>query len=473
MNLTKKQTELVVIGGGPGGYTAAFRAADLGKEVTIVEYHENIGGVCLNVGCIPSKTLLHVVEVLEETRRLSELGITDFIKTKINIEKLKAYKKKIINSLTGGLKSLAKKRNINLIQGIATFVSANEIKVTKFLGEEIIKFEQAIIAIGSSSKNLPFSLDDPRLINSTDALALQDIPKQLLVIGGGITGMEIGTIYQSLGSKVSMVELTTTLLTGVDTDLVAPLQKRMSKHFTQILLNTKVTDIQARKDGLWVSFKGKDVSRREIRFDKVLFSGGRIPNGKNICAEEIGVIVNEHGFIPVDKYQRTNLKHIFAIGDVTSNPMLAHKAILSGKIAAEVTCGLKHTFEPKCIPSVAYTNPEIAWVGITEQEARDKNLVYGKGVFPWIANGRALTIGQNIGLTKIIFNKHNNQIIGAGIVGLHAGDLISELALAIETKCNATDLTLTMHPHPTLSETICQAAEAYKGSITDLYVQKK
>lgn len=467
-------TEVAVIGSGPGGYTAAFRAADLGKKVTLIEYYDTIGGVCLNVGCIPSKALLHAAKVLNEAKDASEMGI-NLAAPKIDIKQLRAWvEKQTIKRLTGGLSSLAKQRKVEILQGWAEFISAHELQITKPDGSKVtLKFEQAIIAVGSKPIKLPFLPDDPRIMDSTKALMLEDIPKELLVIGGGIIGMELGTVYDALGSKITVVELADNIIPGCDKDLALPLLKRMQKHFKQIMLNTKVTAVEAKKDGLYVTFAGNDAPTSPVRFDRILSCVGRAPNGKEVQPGKAGVNVDERGFIAVDKQQRTNVAHIFAIGDVTGNPMLAHKAMPEGKVAAEVIAGKKHFFEPRCIPSVAYTDPEIAWTGVTEQEAKAQNLSYAKGVFPWLASGRSLSLGREEGFTKLIVDKLTNRIIGAGIVGSNAGDLISEVGLAIEMGCDVEDVALTIHPHPTISETICQAAEIIDGTITDMLVPKK
>ncbi len=467
-------TDVVVIGSGPGGYTAAFRAADLGKKVTLVEFYDTIGGVCLNVGCIPSKALLHAAKILTETAEAEEMGIA-FAQPKVDLAKLRLWvEKQTIKRLTGGLSSLAKQRKVNILQGKAEFATAHELNVTKPDGDIVkVAFTNAIIAVGSRPVQLPFLPDDPRIMDSTKALLLEDLPKDLLVIGGGIIGMELGTVYAALGSKVSVVELTDSILPGADKDLTLPLLKRMQQHFSKIMLNTKVVQVEAKKDGLYVTFAGAGVENKPVRFDKVLSCVGRAPNGKSVAADKAGVQVDERGFIPVDKQQRTNIAHIFAIGDVTGNPMLAHKAIPEGKIAAEVIAGKKHYFEPRCIPAVAYTDPEVAWVGLTEQEAKTQNIAYAKGVFPWLASGRSLSLGREEGFTKLLIDKASNKVIGAGIVGTNAGDLIAEVGLAIEMGCDIEDIALTIHPHPTLSETICQAAEIIEGTITDMLPSKK
>lgn len=467
-------TEVAVIGSGPGGYTAAFRAADLGKKVTLIEFYPTLGGVCLNVGCIPSKALLHAAKILTEAHEAAAMGIT-FGEPKIDIKALRAWvEKQTVKRLTGGLGMLAKQRKVEVVQGHAEFVSATELSVTKADGTKVsVKFDYSIIAVGSRPVQLPFLPDDPRIMTSTGALLLEEVPQELLVIGGGIIGMEMGTVYDALGSKVTVVELVDNILLGVDKDLSAPLFKRMQKRFKAIMLGTKVTKVEAKKDGLYVTFEGKEAPAAPVRFDRILSCVGRVPNGKEVKADKAGVKVDERGFIAVDKQQRTNIDNIFAIGDVVGNPMLAHKAVPEGKVAAEVIAGMKHYFEPRCIPSVAYTDPEVAWVGVTEQEAKDQKIAYTKGVFPWMASGRSLSLGREEGLTKLIFDEATHRVIGAGIVGTNAGDLISEVALAIEMGCDVEDLALTIHPHPTLSETIMQAAEIVDGTITDMLLPKK
>lgn len=470
--MSNNQTEVVVLGSGPGGYTAAFRAADLGKKVILIEKEEKLGGVCLNVGCIPSKALLHAAKVIEESQEFAAHGI-EFGKPIIQLDGLRTWKDSVIHRLTSGLTGLAKQRKVQVIQGQGKFSSGNEITVESSEGKQTVNFEQAIIAVGSRPIQLPFLPEDPRVMDSTGALNLKDIPERLLVIGGGIIGMEMATVYHALGSKVTVVELTEGLLPGVDRDIVAPLQKRVQKRYENILLETKVTSVQAKADGLWVNFEGKNAPKEPQRFDKILSAVGRAPNGKLIAAESAGVHVDERGFIPVDKQCRTNVAHIFAIGDVVGNPMLAHKAMPEGRVAAEVIAGKKHAFDPRCIPSVAYTDPEVAWVGVTETEAKKQNLNYGKGSFPWAASGRALSIDRSEGVTKLIFDKETHRVIGAGIVGPNAGELIAEVGLAIEMGCDAGDIALTIHPHPTLSETICLATEVFEGTVTDLYMPNK
>lgn len=472
MNKTTMHTELVVIGGGPGGYTAAFRAADLGKSVVLVDTRENLGGVCLNVGCIPSKALLHIAEILEEAKAAAHFGVK-FEQPSIDIDQIRNWKNQTITQLSTGLKGLAKQRKVEIINGLATFTTANTLVIAKNNSYTTVNFQQAIIAVGSRVAQLPMFPEDPRIMDSTAALELQNIPARMLVVGGGIIGMEMATVYNALGAKISIVELTPQLLPGVDKDLITVFTKQVQQDFANIMVETKVTKVEPKEDGLWVTFAGKHAPAHAERFDKILLAVGRIPNGKEVHANKAGVYVDEKGFIPVDKQLRTNVEHIFAIGDVVGQPMLAHKAIPEGKIAAEVICGKKHYFEPLCIPSVAYTKPEVAWVGLTEQQAREKKINYEKGIFPWAASGRALSMGLNNGITKIISDQTTKKVIGVGIVGSRAGDLISEAALAIEMGCDIEDLALTIHPHPTLSETICQAAEALEGTITDLYMPKK
>lgn len=468
------ETEVVVIGAGPGGYTAAFRAADLGKKVTLIDSRITLGGVCLNEGCIPSKALLHVAKVLEEAHEVAEIGIA-FDQPKVDIDKIVAWKdKNVVARLTGGLKMLAKQRQVNVIHGSAKFISDHEIEVQNPEGETVIvKFANAIIAVGSRPIKLPFISEDPRVLDSTSALCLEQVKGRMLVIGGGIIGLEMATVYHALGSEITVVELMDQLIPGADKDIVTPLYKFISKKYKKILLETKVTKVEVKKDGLWVTFEGKNAPEKPEKFDRILVAVGRRPNGDLIDAANAGVHVDERGFIKVDKQLRTNVPHIFAIGDVVGNPMLAHKAMPEGRIAAEVIAGKKHFFDAKCIPSVAYTDPEVAWVGLTEAEAKKNGIDFDKGVFPLAASGRALSLGRTEGLTKVIFNKKNKQIIGAGIVGPNAGELIAELALAIEMNCDAEDIALTIHPHPTLSETVMLATEVFEGSITDLYLPKK
>ncbi len=468
--------EVVVLGSGPGGYTAAFRAADLGKKVILIEKYDSIGGVCLNVGCIPSKALLHTAEIINEAAEMADHGI-DFGKPKIDIKKLAGFKNKVIKQLTGGLAGLAKQRKVQVVTGYGKFTSAHTIEVTgtssNNSGNKTISFDNAIIAAGSSVFKIPgFPYDDERLMDSTGALELADIPKRLLVIGGGIIGLEMATVYDALGSKVSVVELSPGLIPGCDADLVRPLMKRVKGRYENIWLNAKVTAIDALKKGLKVSFEGKGVPENDT-FDRVLLAVGRSPNGQLIDADKAGVAVDERGFISVDKQQRTNVNHIFAIGDIVGQPMLAHKATHEAKTAAEVISGMKSYFDAKTIPSVAYTDPEIAWMGTTEEQAKAESIEYTKGVFPWAASGRSLSIGRNEGMTKVLFDKNTHQIIGAGMVGTNAGELIAEAVLALEMGADIEDIALTVHPHPTLSETFNFAAEMAEGTITDLYIPRK
>ena len=465
------QAELVVLGSGPGGYTAAFRAADLGLKTILVERYPSLGGVCLNVGCIPSKALLHAAKVINDASEVKAFGI-EFAAPVINVDKLRGWKDKVLGQLTNGLQGLAKQRQVEVIQGTGEFISANQIKVATTAGDKIVAFQQAIIAVGSQSVQLPGFPQDPRIIDSTGALQLQDIPSRLLVIGGGIIGLEMATVYHALGARVTIVEMLDRLVAGADTDIVKPLHRRIQRLYENIYLSTRVTDIVADNQGLTVSFEGEGAPASEV-FDQVLVAVGRRPNGLNIAADQAGVNVDQRGFIQVDRQQRTNVPHIYAIGDVVGQPMLAHKAVHEGRVAAEVAAGMKSEFDTRIIPSVAYTDPEVAWVGITEAEAQEQGLSYGKGVFPWAASGRSLSLGRNEGMTKLLFDESSNTVIGAGIVGPNAGDLIAEVALAIEMGCDAEDIGLTIHPHPTLSETVAFSAEAFTGTITDLYMPKK
>ena len=470
--MSEIQTEVVVLGSGPGGYTAAFRAADLGKKVVLIERYDTIGGVCLNVGCIPSKALLHSAKVLEEAHEMAQCGI-EFGKPKIDTKKLRDWKNKVVSRLTGGLKTLAKQRKVEIVQGVGKFISNNQIEVEGKEGKKIIRFDNAIIAVGSRPVKLPFLPDDPRIIDSTGALEIEETQCKMLVIGGGIIGLEMATVYNALGAEITMVELMDQIIPGADKDIVMPLYKRIQKRYKNILLKTKVTKVEAKKDGLYVTFEGEGAPDKPERFDRILCAVGRRPNGDQIAADKAGVKVDERGFIAVDKQLRTNVPHIYAIGDVCGNPMLAHKAIPEGRVAAEVIAGLKHYFDPKCIPSVAYTDPEVAWVGITENEAKAKGIKYGKGVFPWAASGRALSIGRDEGLTKLIIDETSHRVIGGAATGPNAGELVAEIGLAIEMGCDVEDMSLTIHPHPTLSETVAMAAEVFEGTITDLYLPKK
>lgn len=466
------QAEVLVLGAGPGGYTAAFRAADLGKRTVLVERYAALGGVCLNVGCIPSKALLHAARVIAETKEMREHGIS-FGEPEIDLDKLRAWKDRVVGRLTSGLAGLAKQRKVTVITGHGSFISPNQLRVKTAEGATTVSFEHAIIAAGSQALALPgLPKDDPRVLDSTDALVIADIPKRLLVIGGGIIGLEMATVYHELGARITVVELMDALMPGTDKDIVRPLQKRIAKQYENILLSTKVTKVEPQADGLMVSFEGANAPATE-RFDSILVAVGRRPNGKVIGAEHAGVKVDERGYIAADKQQRTNVPHIFAIGDIVGQPMLAHKATHEGKIAAEVAAGMKSSFDARVIPAVAYTDPEVAWIGVTESEAKEQKLNYGKGTFPWAASGRSLGLGRDEGLTKLLFDQDSGRVIGAGIVGPNAGDLIAEVGLAIEMGCDAQDIGLTIHPHPTLSETVAFAAEAFEGTITDLYIPRK
>jgi dihydrolipoamide dehydrogenase len=466
------QCQLVVLGSGPGGYTAAFRAADLGLDVVLVERYETLGGVCLNVGCIPSKALLHTARVIDEAAHSEVLGVS-FGPPTIDLDRLRTYKDKVVAQLTGGLAGMAKQRKVRRVTGSGRFVSPHEIEIATAEGIKLLRFERAIIAAGSQAVKLPgLPWGDPRLMDSTDALLLQEIPKRLLVIGGGIIGLEMASVYDALGSKVTVVELLDQLMPGADPDLVKPFEQRARKRYEAILLKTKVAKLEATPDGLRASFEGEKAPEPQV-YDRVLCAVGRAPNGRKINAEAAGVTVTDRGFIPVDRQMRTNVAHIHAIGDIVGNPMLAHKATHEGKVAAEVCAGLKSEFVARVIPSVAYTDPEIAWVGVTEAEAKSRGLNVGIGKFPYAASGRAIGINRTEGFTKLLFDEDTHRIIGAGIVGPNAGDLISETALAIEMGADAADIGLTVHPHPTLSESVGMAAEVYEGTITDLYIPRK
>ena len=472
------ECRMVVLGSGPGGYTAAFRAADLGLDTVLVERYASLGGVCLNVGCIPSKALLHSAAIIEEAAHADECGI-EFPAPKIHLDKLRAYKEKVVGQLTKGLAGMARQRKVRTVQGVAKFVSPNELEIVGADGKtQLLRFEQCIIAAGSQAVKLPnFPWDDPRIMDSTDALELAEVPKRLLVVGGGIIGLEMATVYGALGAKVTVVEFMDQLMPGADKDLVKPLADRLKKQGIEVHLKTKAAGVKADKKGITVTFEsaveGQKPELESGTWDRVLVAVGRAPNGRKIDAEKAGVQVTERGFIPVDRQMRTNVPHIFAIGDIVGNPMLAHKATHEGKLAAEVAAGEKKEWVARVIPSVAYTSPEIAWVGVTETEAKAKGLQVGVGKFPWAASGRAIGIGRTEGFTKLIFDEATHRIIGAGIVGVHAGDLVSELALAIEMGAEAGDIGHTIHPHPTLGETVAMAAEVYEGTITDLYIPKK
>lgn len=466
-----KHCEVLVLGAGPGGYTAAFRAADLGKQVILVERYATLGGVCLNVGCIPSKALLHVAKVISEIAELKDQGI-DLGGKAAKTKPLRAWTEGVVGKLTAGLAQMAKQRKVEVVHGTGKFTSANTMEISNGKKTISISFEHAVIAAGSQAAKLPDLPDDPRILDSTSALLLEHVPERLLVIGGGIIGLEMATVYDALGSKITIVEMLDNLITGCDKDIVRPLQKRIKSRYENIFLKTSVEGIKAGKNSIEVSFSGKDAPAKD-QFDAVLVAVGRTPNGKKIGAEAAGIQVDERGFIPVDDQQRSNVSHIFAIGDITGQPMLAHKASHEGKVAAEVIAGHKTAFLGRKIPSVAYTDPEIAWVGVTETEAKEQRLDYGKGVFPWAASGRSLSLGRDEGITKLIFDKTSKQIIGAAIVGPNAGELIAECTLAIEMGADAEDIGLTIHPHPTLTETVGMAAEAFEGTITDLYMPKK
>jgi dihydrolipoamide dehydrogenase len=466
------ECQVCVLGSGPGGYTAAFRAADLGLDTILIERYERLGGVCLNVGCIPSKALLHAADLINDAELMASHGIV-FGKPKIELDKLRAFKDGVVGKLTGGLAAMAKQRKVRGVRGTGAFVSPHEIEVETGEGKKLVRFEQCIIAAGSQAVKLPgLPWRDPRVMDSTDALMLGEIPKRLLVIGGGIIGLEMACVYDALGSEVTVVELFDQLMPGTDPDLVRPLQQRISKLYAGIHLKTKVSSSRAQKNGIEVSFEGENAPKPQL-FDRVLCAVGRTPNGKKIAADRAGVQVTERGFIPADKQLRTNVPHIFAIGDIVGPPMLAHKATHEAKVAAEVCAGHKSAFDARVIPSVAYTDPEVAWVGVTEREAKDKKLDVGVAKFPWAASGRALGMDRSEGFTKLIFDNATQRVIGGGIVGVHAGDLISEIALAIEMGAEAADIGLTVHPHPTLSESVGMAAEIFEGTITDLYLPQR
>jgi dihydrolipoamide dehydrogenase len=466
--------EVVVLGAGPGGYSAAFRAADLGKRVVLVDRWQTLGGVCLNVGCIPSKALLHAAKVLADAREMSDRRGLHFLEPTIDINELRAWKDGVVARLTGGLKGLARQRKVAVVQGYARFVSPDQLEVDSEDGRRTtVSFEQAIIACGSEPITLPFvPRQDPRVLDSTSALALEGIPKRLLVIGGGIIGLEMATVYHELGSEITVVELMDQIIPGADKDVITPLMRRIEKRYANVFLGTKVTAVEAQPEGMLVRLEGPKAPASDT-FDRVLVAVGRKPNGRLIGAENAGVRVDERGFIAVDNQMRTNVRHIFAIGDVVGQPMLAHKAVHEGKVAAEVSAGQRSFFDARVIPSVAYTDPEVAWVGLTEGEARARGVQVGKGVFPWAASGRSLSLGRDDGMTKVLFDADSHRLVGCGIVGTAAGDLITEAALAIEMGADAQDIGLTIHPHPTLSETIGMAAEAFEGTITDLYMPKK
>ncbi len=472
------ECEMVVLGSGPGGYTAAFRAADVGLDTVLVERYASLGGVCLNVGCIPSKALLHAAAVIDEVAHAGDFGV-EFGKPTITLDKLRQYKEKAVNQLTKGLAGMAKQRKVRSVQGVGKFISANELEITAADGStQLLRFQKCIIAAGSQAVKLPnFPWDDKRVMDSTDALELAEVPGSLLVVGGGIIGLEMATVYSALGSKVTVVEFMDQLMPGADKDLVKPLADRLKKQGIEVHLKTKASGVTADAKGITVTFdaaeEGQAPALAQGTFDRVLVAVGRSPNGRKIDAEKAGVQVTDRGFIPVDRQMRTNVPHIFAIGDIVGNPMLAHKATHEGKLAAEVAAGHKKEWVARVIPSVAYTNPEIAWVGVTETEAKAKGLKVGVAKFPWAASGRAIGIGRTEGFTKLIFDEETHRIIGGAIVGVHAGDLLAEIGLAIEMGAEAEDIGHTIHAHPTLSESVAMASEIYDGTITDLYMPKK
>ena len=469
----KKQIEIAVIGAGPGGYAAAFRAADLGKKVLLIDRDPELGGVCLNRGCIPSKALLHISKVMDEAGSLAKMGVT-YNKPKIDLKAIREHKNRIVNQLNGGIAKMAKAREVETIQGVAAFKSNNQLKVETKSGPIIITFEKCIVASGSSSSTIPGVLaDHPSVLTSKTALDLIDIPERLLVIGGGVIGLELVQVYASLGSTVSVVEFLPNLIPGADPDIIRPLQRKLKKQFESIILSSKVSNIEAKKDSsLEVTIEGSSGKTKKT-YDKVLIAVGRKPNVELLKLDKTDIALDDKGFIKVDVYQQTTVKNIFAIGDIVGNPMLAHKATHEGKVAAEVASGVPSAMDARAIPSVVYTDPEVAWVGLTEVEAKNNEIDYEKGEFPWAASGRAIAVGANQGKTKILFDPETKKVLGVGIVGPSAGDIISEGALAIEMGADAVDVGLTVHPHPTLGETIGMAAEAFEGTITDLYVPKK
>jgi len=470
------ECDMMVLGAGPGGYSAAFRAADLGLTTVLVERYSTLGGVCLNVGCIPSKALLHVAAVIDEAAAMASHGVT-FGKPQIDIDKLRAYKEKVISTMTGGLAGMAKARKVNVVQGLGQFVGAHHIEVTAADGsKKTVKFKQAIIAAGSSVVNLPFVPQDPRIVDSTGALELRQVPKRMLVIGGGIIGLEMATVYSTLGARIDVVEMMDGLMQGADRDMVKVWQKFNEKRFDNVMLKTKTVGVEALKEGIKVTFEAAEAGAKAPEpqvYDLVLVAVGRSPNGKKIAADKAGVTVTDRGFIPVDSQMRTNVPHIFAIGDLVGQPMLAHKAVHEAHVAAEAAAGQKSHFDASVIPSVAYTDPEVAWVGITEDEAKAKGIKLEKGQFPWAASGRAVANGRSEGFTKLLFDAETHRIVGGGIVGTHAGDMIGEIALAIEMGADAVDIGKTIHPHPTLGESIGMAAEVFEGVCTDLPPMKK
>ncbi len=474
------ECDLLVLGAGPGGYSAAFRAADLGMKVVLVERYATLGGVCLNVGCIPSKALLHVAAVMDEVSHFESLGVS-FGKPTIDIDKLRAHKGKVVGKLTGGLAAMAKMRKVTIVRGYGAFLDPHHVQVEETTGDgqdktgktQTIKFKQAIIAAGSQAVRLPFMPDDPRVVDSTGALGLASVPKRMLVLGGGIIGLEMGTVYSTLGARLDVVEMMDGLMQGADRDLVKVWQKMNAPRFDHVMLKTKTVGAEATKDGILVRFEGEQAPKEPQQYDLVLQAVGRTPNGRKIGADKAGVAVSDRGFIPVDKQMRTNVPHIFAIGDVVGQPMLAHKAVHEAHVAAEVAAGQKAFFDARVIPSVAYTDPEVAWVGLTEDQAKAEGIAVKKGMFPWTASGRAIANGRDEGFTKLLFDKESGRILGGGIVGTHAGDMIGEVALAIEMGADEVDIGKTIHPHPTLGESIGMAAEAAHGTCTDLPPARK
>lgn len=472
--------DVLVLGAGPGGYSAAFRAADLGKSVVMVERYATLGGVCLNVGCIPSKALLHVAAVMDEASHMAELGV-DFGRPVVNLEKLRAHKAKVVGKLTGGLAGMAKARKVNVLRGVGKFIDPHHLEVALTSGDgqqpsgqkQVVRFENAIIAAGSAAVRLPFLPDDPRIVDSTGALELPKVPGRMLVIGGGIIGLEMATVYSTLGTRIDVVEMQDALMLGADRDLVKVWLKHNEKRFDQLMLKTKTVAVQAKADGLWVNFEGEAAPAQAQRYDFILQAVGRTPNGKKMGAEQAGVAVDERGFISVDRQMRTNVAHIYAIGDIVGQPMLAHKAVHEGHVAAEVIAGEKSFFDARVIPSVAYTDPEVAWVGLTEDEAKKQGIKVKVGKFPWAASGRAIANTRDEGFTKLLFDEQSHRVVGGGIVGTHAGDLISEVALAVEMGADAADIGKTIHPHPTLGESVGMAAEVAEGVCTDLPPMRK
>jgi len=465
--MSELKTQLVVLGAGPGGYSAAFRAADLGIETVIIDARDTLGGVCLNVGCIPSKALLHVAKVIDDAKEMAAHGVS-FGEPAIDIDKVRAWKDSVVAKLTGGLSGMSKMRKVKHVQGYGKFTGSNTIEVEGKDGKTVITFENAIIAAGSEPVTLPFiPHDDPRVIDSTGALEMTDIPGKMLVLGGGIIGLEMGTVYRSLGSEIDVVEFLDQLIPAADKDIIKVYQKFVKDKFN-VMLETKVTAVEAKDDGLYVTFEGKKAPAEPVRYDKVLVAVGRRPNGKLVDADKAGVAVDERGFINVDKQLKTNVANIYAIGDLVGQPMLAHKAVHEGHVAAEVIAGKKHYFDPRCIPSVAYTDPEVAWVGLTEKEAKEQGVSYEAATFPWAASGRAIASGRTEGMTKLIFDKETHRVLGGAMIGINAGEMLGEIGLAVEMGADAEDIALTIHAHPTLNESIGLAAEMYEGSITDL-----